>query len=108
MATGDPQSDPTLASDADREIICARLQEAHAQGRLTLEELSQRLDTALKARTRGELLTLIQDLPSPAGPVVGPSPKRWHMALMGSTRRRGRWLVPAESWWGGVMGKIQL
>jgi hypothetical protein len=108
MAIGDPQSDPTLASDADREIICARLQEAHVHGRLTLEELSQRLDTALKARTRGELLPLIQDLPAPPGTVVGPPPKRWHVGLMGSTRRHGRWLVPAESWWTALMGKCRL
>src|SRR5436190_937406 len=74
MAIGDPQGDPTLASDADREVICARLQEAHVHGRLTLEELSQRLDTALKARTRGELLPLIQDLPAPPGPALAPPP----------------------------------
>jgi hypothetical protein len=108
MAIGDPLSDPTLASDADREIICARLQEGHVHGRLTLEELSQRLDAALKARTRGELLPLIQDLPAPPGTVVGPPPKRWHVGLMGSTRRHGRWLVPAESWWTAVMGKCRL
>jgi hypothetical protein len=108
MAIVDPLSDPTLASDADREIICARLQEAHVHGRLTLEELSQRLDTALKARTRGELLPLIQDLPAPPGTVVGPPPKRWHVGLMGSTRRHGRWTVPAESWWTAVMGKCRL
>src|SRR5439155_1613076 len=108
MAIGDPLSDPTLASDADREIICARLQEGHVHGRLTLEELSQRLDTALKARTRGELLPLIQDLPAPPGTVVGGPPKRWHIAVVGSTRRHGRWLVPAESWWTGVMGKCHL
>jgi hypothetical protein len=108
MAIGDPLSDPTLASDADREIICARLQEAHVHGRLTLEELSQRLDTALKARTRGELLPLIQDLPAPSGTVVGPPAKRWHVGLMGSTRRHGRWTVPAESWWTAVMGKCRL
>jgi hypothetical protein len=108
MAIGDPLSDPTLASDADREIICARLQEGHVHGRLTLEELSQRLDTALKARTRGELLPLIQDLPAPPGTVVGPPPKRWHVGLMGSTRRHGRWTVPAESWWPAVMGKCRL
>jgi hypothetical protein len=108
MAIGDPQGDPTLASDADREVICARLQEAHVHGRLTLEEMSQRLEAALKARTRGELLPLIQDLPSPPGPVVGPPARNWHMAVLGSTRRKGRWVVPAESWWAGVMGNCHL
>jgi DUF1707 SHOCT-like domain/Cell wall-active antibiotics response LiaF, C-terminal len=109
MAIVDPRSDPTLASDADREIICARLQDAHAHGRLTFEEVSQRLDTALKARTRGELLGLIQDLPSPPGvAAAGPPPKRWHVAVLGSTRRHGRWVVPAESWWTGVVGNCRL
>src|SRR5438067_7632792 len=101
MAIGDPQGDPTLASDADREIICARLQEAHVHGRLTLEELSQRLDTALKARTRGELLPLIQDLPAPPGPAPGPPPKRWHIAPMRSTRLRS---VRAPRAGGGGVG----
>jgi hypothetical protein len=108
MAIGDPQRDPTLASDADRELICGRLQEAHVHGRLTLDELSERLDTALNARTRGELLPLIQDLPAPPGDVVGPPPKRWHIGVMGTTRRNGRWLVPAESWWTAVMGRCRL
>src|SRR5256885_13638881 len=107
MAIGDPQSDPTLASDADREVICTRLQEAHVHGRLTLEELSQRLDTALKARTRGELLPLIQDLPAPPGGGAGPPPKRWDIAVMGSTRRHGPWLGAAESWWAAGMGQCR-
>lgn len=108
MAAGDPSSDPTLASDADREVICARLQEAHVHGRLTMDELSERLDVALNARTRGELLPLIQDLPAPQGSYVGPPAKRWHIGVLGTTRRNGRWTVPAESWWTSVMGRCRL
>ena len=41
----------------------------YADGRLTPEELSDRLDAALRARTLGELATLKRDLPtSPAPP----------------------------------------
>jgi len=101
-----------LASDADREVICTRLQEGHAHGRLTLEELSQRLDTALAARTRGELIGLIRDLPPPTGvgPPVGPgpAPRRWNVGVMGSVRRGGHWRVPAESYWTSLVGGCRL
>jgi len=110
MASDDvrPDSDPTLASDADRDIICARLQEAHVHGRLTMEELSHRLGLALGARTRGELLVLIEDIPAPPGLPPGPPPKRWHVAVLGSMKRGGQWRVPAESYWTSVLGSCRL
>lgn len=110
MAIGDPQAhgDPTLASDADRDVICARLQEACVHGRLTMDELSQRLDAALAARTRGELLVLIQDIPAPPGLPSGPPPKRWHLGLLGSVKRDGQWRVPQESYWTSVLGSTKL
>jgi hypothetical protein len=39
------------ASDAERERVAASLREHCAAGRLTLEELSERLDEAYRART---------------------------------------------------------
>ena len=51
------------ASDADRDRVAALLQEHHAEGRLTAEEFSERLDAALHARTVGELDELLADLP---------------------------------------------
>ena len=51
------------ASDADRDQVAALLQEHHAEGRLTAEEFSERLDAALHARTLGELDELLADLP---------------------------------------------
>jgi hypothetical protein len=53
------------ASDNDRDRIADRLREAAAEGRLLIEELEQRLGSALSARTYGELEALIADLPGP-------------------------------------------
>jgi hypothetical protein len=51
------------ASDEDRERIAERLRHAAAEGRLLSEELEQRLATALRARTYGELDAVVSDLP---------------------------------------------
>lgn len=108
MADAGPR-DPTLASDAEREWVCAHLQESCVQGRLTTEELGSRLDLALRARTRSELDDLLRDLPPPPGySAPAPAGKRWHLGVLGSTRRTGRWRVPAESWWTSVMGGCRL
>jgi hypothetical protein len=53
------------ASDADREAVAERLRGAAVEGRLEPDELEQRLDAALRARTYGELGRLTADLPSP-------------------------------------------
>jgi DNA-binding PadR family transcriptional regulator len=49
--------------NADRDAAAAALGEHFAQGRLTLEELSARLDATLTATTRGELSRSARDLP---------------------------------------------
>jgi hypothetical protein len=51
------------ASDADRERVADRLKEAATEGRLLTEELEQRLEAALSARTYGQLNALLADLP---------------------------------------------
>ena len=51
-------------SDAEREQAVDLLSEHAAQGRLGVEELDARIETALAARTRGELLALTSDLPA--------------------------------------------
>lgn len=61
-------TDPSMrASDAERDAVAAQLREAHAEGRLTLEEFDQRLDATYAARTLGDLAALTRDLPVPAG-----------------------------------------
>jgi DNA-binding PadR family transcriptional regulator len=49
--------------DAERDAAVAALCEHFAQGRLTAEELSGRVDAALAATTRGEVFVAIWDLP---------------------------------------------
>lgn len=57
------------ASDADRDRFADLLREQTAQGRLSLEEFSERVGAVYAATTRGELDRLVADLP------VAPS---WH------------------------------
>jgi Domain of unknown function (DUF1707) len=57
--------DRIRASDADRERIAARLREHYAEGRLTSEELDERVTAALSAKTLGDLRHLMADLPEP-------------------------------------------
>jgi hypothetical protein len=52
------------ASDAERERVADRLRDAAAEGRLTPEELEQRLGRAFSARMQGELNELVADLPT--------------------------------------------
>jgi hypothetical protein len=51
------------ASDADRERVAERLRQAATEGRLLTEELEQRLEAALSARTYGQLNAVVADLP---------------------------------------------
>jgi Domain of unknown function (DUF1707) len=67
------------ASDADREAVAERLRRAAGEGRLEPDELEERLHTALRARTYGDLRRLLSDLPA--------KPLAWE--------RRGAEMVPA-------------
>src|SRR5215510_8929433 len=62
--------DELLASDRDREQVATALREATAEGRLTVDELSDRLDQAYGARTRSELDRAVAGLPARA-PLTG-------------------------------------
>jgi Domain of unknown function (DUF1707) len=78
--------------DADRNRTADLLKEAHAAGYLTLEEVDERLGTALAARTRGELDRLVADLPPEwrAGQEPGRPP---------ATQPRQRHTFPPEAAW---------
>jgi uncharacterized membrane protein len=58
--------DRLRASDADRDRVADALREHYAAGRLSADELDERLTTALNARTLGELNGVLTDLPGPA------------------------------------------
>jgi len=53
-----PREDRLRAADADRDRAIEVLAGAAAEGRLTQEEYSERSETALSARTLGELAAL--------------------------------------------------
>ncbi|MEU7630236.1 DUF1707 domain-containing protein [Nocardia sp. NPDC049220] len=119
-------------SDAEREHIGQLLQRAVGLGMLSLGEFTERMDTALAAKTRGELNAVLIDLPGvrlrdrPAAPpsaLVNSSPtfgtKRSAPpvsdsnaasdvinARMSGVNRRGPWRVPPRlylnSWLSGV------
>src|SRR3954447_9395642 len=55
--------DHTRASDRDRERAANRLRAAAAQGRLSVDELEERVGTAYGAVSRAELQRLTRDLP---------------------------------------------
>ena len=57
--------------DADREAIAAQLREHYADGRLTLEELNERLDQTFAAKTKADLNTVMRDLPHAVGMPYG-------------------------------------
>jgi len=75
------------------------LRVAAGDGRLTSDELDERLEQALTARTYGELVAVTRDLPAapglaPGAPVQEPKELARIDCQSGSTRRDGRWLVP--------------
>lgn len=61
------------AADADREAAGAALRQHYADGRLTTDELSDRLDRTYGARTYGDLDAVFADLP-PRPVTVAPAP----------------------------------
>jgi len=84
------------ASHEDRDRVVELLRMAAGDGRLTAEELDQRLEVALTARTYGELTALTSDLPAGPGPAATAAPKELIRVEThsGSARRDGRWVVP--------------
>jgi hypothetical protein len=92
------------ASHADRDQVVELLRVAAGDGRLSAEELDDRLERALTARTYAELAALTGDLPAAPGAAVAPpgavsaTPKdlvRIHVHGS-SARRDGGWVVPKE------------
>ncbi|MFI6816221.1 DUF1707 domain-containing protein [Nonomuraea sp. NPDC050328] len=61
--------------DAERDQVTAALREHYAQGRLTREELDERLELALTSKTASELSRATTDLP---GPTSGPGARPFH------------------------------
>ena len=99
------------ASDADRERVANVLREAAGDGRLTMDELDERLDAVYAAKTYAELEPITHDLPDAgAGTAPAPSPaaprdparfggeptSSGAVAILGGFSRKGDWVVPKE------------
>ena len=77
-----------LIGDADREAIAAQLQEHYADGRLTLDELNERLDQTFAAKTKPDLDVVMRDLPHVARPFTdAPAAGFGNTAWQGPTGR---------------------
>ncbi|HCU91758.1 MAG TPA: hypothetical protein DHU96_03090 [Actinobacteria bacterium] len=101
LGRGDEVAPPgdLRASHEDRDRVVELLRVAAGDGRLTAEELDERLEAALTARTYGELAVLIRDLPAAPGfapptQVSGPKDLVRIDCRSGSAKRDGRWVVP--------------
>jgi Domain of unknown function (DUF1707)/Cell wall-active antibiotics response 4TMS YvqF len=99
-------------SDAEREATVVRLREAGGEGRLTLEELAERVERADAARTRGDLDALTADLPAGSGARVLPDTprkeRRWVVAIMGGEQRKGRWRPSKRTNAIAIMGGVDI
>jgi Domain of unknown function (DUF1707)/Cell wall-active antibiotics response 4TMS YvqF len=107
-AVPDPQH--LRASDADRERVAETLREAAGDGRLTMDELDERLDAVYAAKTYAELVPLTQDLPDHAAAAYVPAQSRaasgdvrqhggeptshTAAAILSGFSRKGDWVVP--------------
>jgi Flp pilus assembly protein TadB len=87
-----------LAGESDRERATHELQRHYREGRLTLEELGERLDTALRARHRVQLRALLRDLPG-SGRWAEPDDLREALRSPARTLRNGAILVGTAVVW---------
>ena len=110
--------------DAERHAVAEILRQAAGEGRLTLEELDERLEAAYGARTAGELVPLTADLPAghadaaatsgsrePVGAGErsdGGSPVASSRAVLSSQARQGVWEVGPNHRALAVFGSVTL
>jgi class 3 adenylate cyclase len=97
-------------SEKERDEAASRLARFCSEGRLTLEEFSERVEVVLAARTQSELDRVLVDLPQgEVAPYASPLPSSgWLVGIMSSTRRRGRWRPKQKLRAVSVMGHIDL
>jgi hypothetical protein len=86
------------ASHDDRDRVVELLRVSAGDGRLTAEELDERLEQAMTARTYGELARLVADLPA-QGSAAAPAAARAKDVVRidtrsGHVKRVDRWVVP--------------
>ena len=111
--TAQPAAQAELrASHADRDRVVELLRVAAGDGRLTAEELDERLEAALTARTYTELAVLTTDLPAAPLPVGIARNEAKQLVRIdcgsGTARRDGQWLVPQRMEVNVASGSVRL
>jgi class 3 adenylate cyclase len=99
----------TRVSDEDRAQMVELLRTHTAEGRLTLDEFSERVAAALAATNRGELDQATAGLVLPSGqptPMVTRRARmtRWVVAIMSGNGRKGRWRTGSHVTAVAIMG----
>ncbi len=107
------QPNQLRASHEDRDAVIEALRVAAGDGRLTAEELDERLEVAFSARTYGELATLTADLPTNVRPTATVAPVEPKDVVRidcrsGNARRDGRWIVPRRMELRVTSGNVRL
>lgn len=79
VTTRQPAGNPSLrVGDAERQQVVVELQQHYVEGRLSTDELGERVNQALAARTAGQLAVPLADLPRSARPEAGvDQPAAW-------------------------------
>jgi uncharacterized protein DUF1707 len=115
-----PDQRPELRiSDTDRDRAAEVIREAHAQGRITVDELDERLSSVYAAKTEADLVPVTRDLPATPGPrpavmapargrIGGTARFRMSLAILGGASRDGAWVVPPEYKAIATLGGIKL
>src|SRR5437588_2342325 len=97
MSMGSYPVDPSwLAATADRERTVGVLRAGFAEGRLTQDELDERVAQAYSSRTYGELWSLTADLPCGPFPVSPYLPGGPYLQGQGAVMPPGA--APARTW----------
>jgi hypothetical protein len=94
------------------------LREAHAQGRISIDELDERLTSVYNAKTFADLVPVTRDLPATQDAATAPAPARGRiggtarfklsLAILGGASREGQWVVPPEYTAVATLGGIKL
>lgn len=85
------RGDEIRASDKERDAVVQHLQAAYTEGRLDVTEYQERLEAAIRARTRGDLVPLTADLPPPT-----PEPRSNEIER--ARNRRQEWFDQWRDW----------
>ncbi len=96
------------ASDFDRDRVITLLAEAAADGRLTPDEHTERVERAYQARTLGELAVLTTDLVGPDAQPIRLDGRRAVTGIFGRDSREGRWVVPDSLPVVAIFGEVEL